>query len=408
MADPLERIWDRRRALGLIGLGGAGLATAPVWAQALADLGLPGGNGGRLLTTAFPGKGNMILQRSRAPLLETPMDAFDGNVFTPNDRFFVRWHYDDIPTSVDVTRFRLKIGGAVRQPIALSLTDLLRMPRVELAAINQCSGNSRGHFMPRVPGAQWSNGAIGNARWTGVRLKDVLDRAGVAPGAVAVRLGGLDRPPPGAPAFEKSLGLDHARDGEVMIAFLMNGEQLPMLNGFPLRLVVPGWYSTYWIKALDRIEVLATPDTGYWMDKAYRIPTAPRANVAPGAKDFPTVPINRMVPRAFVTNMADGASVMAHSPFFVRGLAMGGASGVARVDLSMDGGASWHAAPLGTDEGKYSFRLWNATIPALKPGGYRLAVRCTNSKGETQVADPIWNPSGFMRSAIESIAVRVA
>ena len=395
----------RRTALGLI--GGAGLAV-PVLGQGLVDLKLSGGGGARPVTTAFPQKGAMILHRTRPPLLETPMAAFDGQVFTPNDRFFVRWHYADIPTAVDTAAFRLKIGGAVRRPLALSLAALRRLPRFEIAAVNQCSGNSRGHFSPRVPGAQWGDGAIGNARWTGVRLRDVLDLAGIAPDAVAVRMAGLDRPPPGAPWFAKSLGVDHARDGEVMIAWGMNGADLPMLNGFPLRLVVPGWSSTYWIKALDRIEVLRTPDTGYWMEKAYRIPTGPHANVAPGAKDFPTEPINRMVPRAFVTNIADGGSVVARSPFYVRGLAMGGAAAVARVDLSMDGGRRWHAAPLGRDEGRYGFRLWEATLPGLPPGRYALAVRCTNAAGETQVFRPIWNPSGFMLNTIQRIAITAA
>jgi DMSO/TMAO reductase YedYZ molybdopterin-dependent catalytic subunit len=396
---------DRRAALGLIA-GGA--IAAPALAQGVIDLKLAGGGGARPITTAFPQKGAMILQRSRPPLLETPMAALDGQVFTPNDRFFVRWHYPDIPTEVDPAAFRLRIGGAVRRPVALSLAALRRLPRFEIAAINQCSGNSRGHFSPRVPGAQWGDGAIGNARWTGVRLRDVLDLAGVAPGAVAVRMAGLDRPPPGAPWFAKSIALDHARDGEVMIAWAMNGADLPMLNGFPLRLVVPGWYSTYWIKALDRIAVLGGADAGYWMTKAYRIPTAPHAHVAPGARDFPTQPIGRMVPRAFVTNLADGGAVTARSPFYVRGLAMGGTSGVARVDLSMDGGRRWHAAPLGRDQGRYGFRLWEATLPALAPGRYTLAVRCTNTAGETQRFRAIWNPSGFMLNPIARVTIIAA
>jgi DMSO/TMAO reductase YedYZ molybdopterin-dependent catalytic subunit len=396
----------RRDALGLIGAG-AGLASAPSWARSLVDPGLPGGGGARATVADFAGKRNMIVQRTRAPLLETPLDAFDGNVFTPNDRFFVRWHYADIPTVIDVFAFRLKVTGAVRRPLELTIDELLRMPRVELAAVNQCSGNSRGLFSPPVPGAQWSNGAMGNAKWNGVRLKDVLDRAGVRRDAVQVKCSGLDRPPGDAPPFAKSLDLAHAMDGEVMVAFQMNGAQLPMLNGFPIRLVVPGWYSTYWIKALDTLEVLAEPDTGYWMDKAYRIPKAPHANVAPGAKDFPTEPINRMVPRSFVTNLRDGARVPHGRPFAVRGLAMGGASGVEAVDLSLDHGRSWHAASLGTDEGRYSFRLWHATIPAAAPGAYALAVRCTNTAGQRQAVDPIWNPGGFMRSAVERTAFRI-
>src|SRR3569623_524398 len=194
---PLAEL-DRRHALGLIG---AGLAGTPLWAQSLVDLRLPGGNGSRPTTNAFPGKKKMILQRSRAPLLDLPLDAFDGQVFTPNDRFFVRWHYADIPLSVDIHTFRLAVVGATKQDLSLSLGDLLAMPRVELAAVNQCSGNSRGLVMPHVPGAQWGNGAIGNAKWAGVRLKDVLDRAGVMSGAVQVRASGLDQPPGDAPLF---------------------------------------------------------------------------------------------------------------------------------------------------------------------------------------------------------------
>jgi DMSO/TMAO reductase YedYZ molybdopterin-dependent catalytic subunit len=394
---------DRRDTLRLIGLGSAGMA-AGASARDL-DLGFAGGR--RSTTSAFPGKSEMILLRERAPLLETPIDAL-GSVFTPNDRFFVRWHYADIPTAVDPAKFRLRVGGAVRKPLAIPLDALLKLPRVQVAAVNQCSGNSRGFFVPAVPGAQWGDGAIGNALWEGVRLKDVLDLAGVAPGAGQVRFAGLDRPPPGAPWFEKSLAIDHARDGEVMIAFRMNGEALPMLNGFPIRLVVPGWYSTYWIKALDRIEVLTTEDDRYWMAKAYKIPTAPRASVVPGAKDFPTTPINRMNPRSFITGLADGARIAARSPFGVSGVAMGGASGVARVDLSMDAGRSWHAAKLGPDQGKYGFRSWEATVAGLAPGGYRLWARCTNAAGETQAMDSIWNPGGYMRNTIPSIAIRAS
>jgi DMSO/TMAO reductase YedYZ molybdopterin-dependent catalytic subunit len=398
---------DRRAALATIGLGGAGIAAAG-WAagEAGVDLGFAGGH--RPLTRAFPDKGEMILQRMRAPLLETPMAAMDGLVFTPNDRFFVRWHYADIPTAVDPATFRLRVGGAVKRLLAIPLGELLKLPRVEMAAVNQCSGNSRGFFSPRVPGAQWGNGAIGNAKWTGVRLRDVLDLAGIAPGARQVRLSGLDRPPPDAPWFAKSLDINHARDGEVMIAFAMNDAPLPLLNGFPIRLIVPGWYSTYWVKALDRIEVLSAPDTGFWMEKAYRIPTTPGANVVPGAKDFPTEPINRMIPRAFFTNAGDAATIARGQPLYVRGLAMGGASAVAKVELSMDAGASWHAAHLGADSGRYGFRLWEATVPALKPGGYRLWARCTNAERETQPMRATWNPGGFMRNVAESIAVHAA
>ncbi len=392
----------RRDALAMLALGGAGLAATPLIAAGSTT------NRAPPLSSAFPEKGPMIVRRTRAPLLETPMSVFDANDFTPNDRFFVRWHYSDIPTSVDVEQFRLKITGAVQRPIALSLTDLVQMPRVELAAVNQCAGNSRSFFMPPVPGAQWTNGAMGNALWTGVRLKDVLDRAGIAPGAVAVRMSGLDRPPPGAPWFAKSIDIDHARDGEVMIAFAMNGQQLPMLNGFPIRMIVPGWFSTYWVKALDKLEILSVPDDGYWMAKAYRIPATSGGGVAPGAKDFPTVPISTMPPRSFITNLADGTRVKAGERIVARGIAMGGHAGVARVELSMDGGRHWHAAALGEDHGKYSFRRWQLSIAPPPRGHYRLAVRCTSTRGDTQVATPVWNPGGYARNVIETVALEVA
>ena len=314
---------NRRRFLQSAVAFGATLAVAPAWTEDFVNLDLPGGPTQRALTTAFPQKGSMILQRSRPPLLETPWAVFDRGVFTPNDQFFVRWHWAVIPEQVDVATFRLAVRGHVNAALSLSLADLLAMPRVELAAVNQCSGNSRGLFQPRVAGGQWQNGAMGNARWTGVSLRDVLDRAGVKAGAVAVRFNGLDEPVVGgAPDFMESLDIDHARGGEVMLAYLMNGEQLPLLNGFPLRLIVPGWYSTYWVKMLNDIEVLDAPDQNYWMATAYRIPDTPFASVKPGEIGFKTVPINRMLPRSFFTNVPNGTTVKPDALTPVRGISL--------------------------------------------------------------------------------------
>lgn len=370
---------------------------------------LPGGPNERPLITNFPTKGPMVLQRTRAPLLETPFEVFDKGVFTPNDQFFVRWHWANIPTQIDVDAFRLTVRGHVNQTLSLSLPEILSMPRAEVVAVNQCSGNSRGYFQPRVAGGEWGNGAMGNARWTGVRLRDLLDRAGVKAGAVQVRFDGLDEPTvPDGPDFMKSLAIDDARDGEVMVAFGMNGEQLPLLNGFPLRLVVPGWYSTYWVKMLNDIEVLDKPDDNFWMAKAYLIPATPGANVAPGQTGYKQVPINRMVPRSFVTNLRPGETVKAGAPVPVRGVAFGGDAAVARVELSVDGGKHWQATTLGRDEGKYSFRQWQAAFTPAAHGQQVVMVRCTNANGVTQPAKPVWNPSGFMQNVIESTPVTVA
>jgi len=411
MSDFNQRIFatNRRRLLqGAIAASGM-VAALPAWADSFVELALPGGPDRRDLTTDFPEKKSMILQRSRPPLLETPFEVFDQGVFTPNDRFFVRWHWAVIPQQIDVAKFQAVVRGHVDKTLSLSMADILAMPRVELAAVNQCSGNSRGLFQPRVAGGQWENGAMGNARWTGVALRDVLDRAGVKAGAVAVRFNGLDQPVvDGAPDFMKSLDIDHARDGEVMLAFQMNDEQLPVLNGFPLRLIVPGWYSTYWVKMLNDIEVLDAPDQNYWMSTAYRIPDTPYANVKPGETGFKTLPINRMLPRSFVTNVRNAATVKAAATVPIRGIAFGGDCGVSRVEVSADDGRSWQPTALGSDVGKYSFRQWSSQITTPQSGNMTLQVRATNTKGEVQPAEPNWNSAGFMRNAIERIQLAVA
>ena len=402
----LPPVPGRRQFLAGAGLAGAAMFAPRAWAQTTADLDLPGGPSSRPITNAFPGKRDMILQRTRPPLLETPMSVFDQGVFTPNDQFFVRWHWANIPTAIDVATFKLTVRGHVGRPLTLSLADLLAMPRQQIAAVNQCSGNSRGLFQPRVSGGQWRHGAMGNAKWVGVSLRHILDLAGVQPGAIAVRFSGLDQPVvDNAPDFAKSLSLDHARDGEVMLAFQMNGEQLPLLNGFPIRLIVPGWYSTYWVKMLNDIEVLDRPDDNYWMAKAYKIPDTPFANVAPGVKDFPAVPINRMVPRAWITSVADGASLALQPQVPVGGIAMGGDMGVAKVELSGDGGRTWGLATLGSDQGKYSFRRFDGAVRTAGKGPMALMARCTNTAGVTQSMTPNWNPGGFMRACVETTKV---
>ena len=395
----------RRQLLGQVGSAGLVALATPAWASGSIKLPLPGGPDERPLTSAFPQKGTMVLQRTRPALLETPFEVFDKGVFTPNNQFFVRWHWALFPNSVDVAAFRLKVHGHVEKPLSLTLAELRKLPQFEIAAVNQCSGNSRGLFQPRVAGGEWGNGAMGNARWTGVRLKDVLDRAGIKAGAVQVRFNGLDQPlVPDAPDFMKSLAVDHARDGEVMIAYAMNGQQLPLLNGFPLRLVVPGWYATYWVKMLNDIEVLDAPDTNFWMATAYTIPDTPGANMTPGQTGLKMVPINRMVPRSFITNVKAGAALHAGKPVTLRGIAFGGDTGVKQVEVSTDGGKSWHAAQLGKDEGKYGFRAWTTRFTPAK-GSATLMVRCTNSANVMQPDQPNWNPAGFMRNVVEATPI---
>jgi hypothetical protein len=249
---------------------------------------------------------------------------------------------------------------------------------------------------------------MGNARWTGVRLKEVLDRAGVKSNAVQVRFNGMDQPAVAdGPDFMKSLDIKHAQDDEVMIAYGMNGKPLPMLNGFPVRLIVPGWYATYWIKTLNDIEVLDQPDTNFWMKTAYTIPDTPHANMKPGQTGLKFIPINKMVPRSFITNVKGGEKLHAEKPTYLRGIAFGGDSGVKKVEISDNGGKTWHAAHLGKNEGKYSFRQWTASVK-LPKGTSTLMVRCTNTSGDVQPDMANWNPAGFMRNIIEQTPVTAA
>jgi DMSO/TMAO reductase YedYZ molybdopterin-dependent catalytic subunit len=350
----------------------------------------------------------MVLQRARPPLLETPFEVFDQGIFTPNDRFYVRWHIANIPTMVDPSTFRLKIRGQVRQPLSFTLDDLVRkFTPIEIAAVNQCSGNSRGFFTPRVAGGQWANGAMGNALWTGVSLKALLDRAGVKAGALQVRFNGLDTGIlPQTPDFMKSLDVDHSRDGEVMIAYAMNGKPLPLLNGYPLRLVVPGWYATYWVKMLDDIEVLDKPDDNFWTTRAYLIPDTPLADIVPGQQDVKLIPINRMVPRSFFTNVQDKAKFKVGETTTVRGIAFGGDTGLAKVLFSADAGSHWQEARLGPDHGKYSFRQWTVDLRPSSIGPQTLMVKALNTAGASQPDRPNWNGSGFMRNVVESVSVQ--
>jgi len=289
---------------------------------------MPFENGSRELVR-YPEKRPLIRLTSRPPQLETPMAVFNEGILTPNDAFFVRYHLAGSPPSRDVLTpdaFRLQVVGAVRKPIEISIADLLRRFEVtEVVAVNQCSGNGRGLFTPRVGGGQMGNGAMGCARWKGVRLVDVLKAAELEPAAKQVLFDGMDKPVTATiPDFVKSIELDQALDPDLLLATEMNGQPLPWLNGFPLRLVVPGHYGTYWIKHLHQITVVDSSYKGYWMDPAYRIPDDPCAHIEPGSKPRRTVPISRFNVRSFITSLAEGVQVRSGEKQRVRGIAFDG------------------------------------------------------------------------------------
>jgi sulfite dehydrogenase (cytochrome) subunit A len=394
---------DRRRVLtGAAALLAAGAARAET-------VTLPFGNGERPVA-AYPEKRPMLLLTERPPQLETPFEVFDHGAFTPNDAFFVRYHLSGTPPrNLDAATHRVKVTGAVDKPLDLSLTDLRRdFPAVELAAVNECSGNGRGFSSPRVAGGQLGEGMMGNALWRGVSVRALLERAGVKATAHAVEFNGADRPQISTVAdFVKGLGIDHARNGEVMLAYEMNGAPLPLLNGYPLRLIVPGYYGTYWVKHITDLTVLEQESPSFWMQKAYRIPDNDCACVAPGTAPTATRPIGKLNVRSFITNLKDGQTARASPRTPVRGIAFDGGAGVAAVDLSIDGGKTWKPATLGQDHGKYSFREWSAHVP-LDRGEHLLVARARSKAGDIQPLSANWNPSAYMRNAADTVRVIAA
>ena len=339
----------------------------------------------RMKMVRFPEKSDLILLTSRPPQLETPLSYF-SKLITPNDELFVRWHISDVPTSVDTATWRLAVGGNTEKELQLSMDDLkMKFEKVTYTAVIQCSGNSRSFFEPPVAGGQWQNGAMGNVTWTGARLRDILNAAGIKAGSVDVSFDGLDKPPlPTVPDFVKSLPVDMALDEDIIVAYEMNNRPLPLLNGFPARLIVPGWFATHWVKSLSTITVLPSKFEGFWVKTAYRIPDNPCGCVSPGSTPKKTVPINRMTTRSFIIGPAEGAVLKKNRPVEISGIAFSGGYGIQDVIVSNDGGKSWSEAKLGKDLGKYSWIQWTHSWKPAKAGNYRLMVKATNSIGESQ------------------------
>jgi DMSO/TMAO reductase YedYZ molybdopterin-dependent catalytic subunit len=402
----INRLRRRLVAGGARLLAGAGLSVLgrAALAQA-ASVELPFVNGRRNLL-AFPEKRPLIVLTSRPPQLETPFEVFNEGIVTPNDAFFVRYHNAGIPTSVDADKHVIKIGGnACGKPYELTLAALrTQFKPIEYVAVNQCSGNSRGLFSPRVTGGQLGNGAMGNARWVGVPLKDVLAPAELKNSARQVTFNGLDTAVFGGGDFVKSIDVNHALDGEVMLAYQMNGADIPMLNGYPVKLIVPGYFGTYWVKHLSEIEVVDQTFEGFWMKPAYRVPDNDCACVEPGTAPAATRPIGRFTVRSFITSVQDGARLNAGQQIVVRGIAFDGGQGIREVAYSADGGQSWRGGKLGADMGRYSFREFSFGFTPGK-GAHDLRVRAWNRSGQSQPMEALWQPAGYMRNVVESVKV---
>ncbi len=438
---------DRRRFLSMLSysLLIGGFASACTERYKKAPINVPEGQS----LARFPEKSELIMLTDRPPQLETPLFNFRQDL-TPNEAFFVRWHLEGIPTRVDLDSFRLVIDGHVEKTLSLSLPELKdQFARVTVLAVCQCSGNSRRFFEPAVPGGQWQNGAVGNARFSGVRLSDLLKKAGLKTGAVEASFAGLDEAPlSNMPKFVKSLLLQDALQDQVIVAYEMNGEPLPMLNGYPLRLIVPGWFATYWVKSLAHINVLSEKFDGFWMEKSYRIPDNEFAEESPDKLAKTTVAITKMNVRSFFVR-PDPVSdeLKAGSEFVIEGLAFDCGSGIAKVEVSIAkaddrdgdrgitkrGGSSErdlsneHSGSIKqreidshiesddykeakiekNDYGPYSWCRWRLKWTPPEAGTYLLKARASSNSGETQPASQRWNKSGYMRNQIEILPVRV-
>jgi DMSO/TMAO reductase YedYZ molybdopterin-dependent catalytic subunit len=378
----------------------------------LAGVGSPvfGAEGGADELIALPGKRPLIKRSLRPPNFETPLASLRQQ-FTPNDAFFVRYHLASIP-NVDARTWRLRIEGAsVKRPLELSLDDLKRgFEHVKLAAVNQCSGNRRGLFTPRAGGVQWTYGAMGNALWGGVRLRDVLNRAGVNADALEVVLDGADQQVlPATPDFVKSVPIDRALDEHTLIAFEMNGEPLPQWNGAPVRLVVAGWTATYWVKHLTSMRVEPKAFDGFWMKTAYRIPTGkfPGARFA-SQENEQTTPITEILINSLVTSHTQGERLARGRPAEIAGWAWDGGSGISTVEISLDEGQSWRPAQLSEAPSAYSWRGFRMALDTSKAGSVHVTVRATARNGARQPEKLTPNPAGYHHNIIQTLTLEVA
>ncbi len=396
----------------MVGLGSSLAASPNVLAQPLpgVDPALPSGARQEIRLSNLPDKRVLFQHTDRPPNLETPITALDGAI-TPNDRFFVRYHLPVLPTLDEMAIWSMEIGGdAATRPRVVKMSDLNALPQEEIVAVCQCSGLRRGLFQPYVAGVQWGHGAVGCATWRGPRLRDVLALAGVKPEAVEIWFEGADGPNlTGSPDYRKSLPVAKAMADETILATAMNGAPLPLLNGNPVRVVVPGWTATYWLKHVMRIEISTKALDAFWMRPAYRVP----ANMFPVDQPFvsqqqgDTWAITEMVVNSLIASPQNGEQV-GRAGFTVRGVAWDRGYGIRRVEVSLDDGKTWFDGLLGRDYGNYAFRTFSFSTGNLPIGPRSVSVRATNNKRERQVDTLKVNPSGYHNNLPHRIQVLVA
>ncbi len=355
--------------------------------------------------SGIPGKELLIVRSRRFLDLEMPLEKVQSWI-TPVDLFFVRNHVGE-PYSLNASTWKLSIAGEVERPAELSYEDLGKIESATVTNTLECAGNGRAFFNPHAAGIQWQRGAVGNARWSGPRLKDVLARAGVKPTGKHVVFKGLEEPPGKVPQFMRSIPIEKALDPDTLVATHMNGEKLPKHHGFPARILVPGWIGAASMKWVTEITVLDHEFDGFYMKPGYRIPT--RA-LAPGEElkpDDVTVPVTRLNVKSVIASPGDGSTARPGT-IPIHGVAWAGEEDITGVDISTDGGKTWAPAELGTDHAKYSWRLWKYPWTAKNRGEYVIMSRAKDSSGRVQPAQASWNPSGYLWNAIDQVKIHVA
>jgi len=400
----------RRHLLATAGAGAAlAVSGSGKFSQAAAAVelspGVPDGIASYVTMGTLPGKKPLIQLADRPPNYESPLEYFRTPI-TPNDQFFVRYHLADIP-EVKAEGYKISVGGdGANGQAEITLADLKAMPATELVAVNQCSGNRRGLSKPHVAGVEWGYGAMGCARWKGAKLKDVLAKVGLKPEAIEIAFNGADGPAiDKTPDFIKSIPAWKATDPDTIIAYEMNGAPLPHFNGFPARLIVPGWTGTYWMKHLVSVTALTKPQGGFWMNPAYRIPLGLFPVVArfTSQETAANTPITEIVVNSLITSHRDGDKIK-RGKTTVSGMAWDGGYGINKVEVSTDGGKTWSSAALGQDLGRYAFRPWSFELKA-KHGSNTVMVSATNKIGQTQASELIFNGAGYHNNVMQSITL---
>ena len=345
----------------------------------------------------------LIVRSGRPEDLETPAHLLNSWI-TPNEFFFVRSHF--YTPIIDAASWRLQVDGNVENVLILTLDDIRRMPSTTVTATLECAGNGRAFFEPPVPGVQWRRGAVGTARWTGVRLADVLRRAGVTANTRYIWVDGADTGVGAAPDFIRSVPIEKAMQRETLLAYAMNGEPLPVSHGFPLRAIVPGWEGAYSVKWLTHLQASARDHDGAFVQAGYRYPRKP---VAPGmlVAVADTVPLRDMPVKSIITAPGADSMFQVGEPLTVAGFAWAGEAEIARVDVSTDGGATWHPAQLGRDRARHAWRQFEYVWRTPSAGSHRVLSRATDTRGMMQPAVPAWNPAGYVWNAVDAVAVHV-